>query len=344
MIARMGAFVLGLAGVVAAFGSSGVSAETVEEFYKGKTITAVVPFAPGGGYAIYTQIVARHLPRFVPGNPTVVPQHMPGAGGILASNHIFNIARRDGSVMAMVSDSVALASVIDADKIKYKVNDFIWIGAIERVNNVMAVRADTGVKTFDDLKSREIALGASGPGSPTSLLPSLLRWLAPVKLKTVEGYPGISQMFAAVERGEVAGMTVSWTIFKSLKPEWFRDGTMVPIVQFGSVKEKDLPAVPLANEIAQTPEQKAVSRFMASNVDVGRSFILPPQVPADRVAALRAAFDKMVADAAFKEEIAKAGFELTPATGEQVQQAVALATRIDEKLAETIRGIVAAKQ
>ena len=330
--------------VICVAAPAGIRAETVEEFYKGKTITAVVPFAPGGGYAIYTQIVARHLPRFVPGNPTVVPQHMPGAGGILASNHIFNIARRDGSVMAMVSDSVALASVIDADKIKYKVNDFIWIGAIERVNNVMAVRADTGVKTFDDLKSREIALGASGPGSPTSLLPSLLRWMAPVKLRTVEGYPGISQMFAAVERGEVAGMTVSWTIFKSLKPEWFRDGTMVPIMQFGSVKEKDLPAVPLANEIAQTPEQKAVSRFMASNVDVGRSFILPPQVPADRVAALRVAFDKMVADPAFKEEIAKAGFELTPATGQQVQEAVALSTRIDDKLADTIRRIVAVKQ
>ncbi len=343
MIARAANAVLGFAGAFALIGLAPVRAETVEEFYKGKTITAVVPFAPGGGYSIYTQIASRHLPRFVPGNPTVVAQHMPGAGGILASNHIFNIARRDGSVMAMVSDSVALASVIDADKIKYKVNEFIWIGAIERVNNVMAVRADTGVKSFEDLKVREIALGASGPGSPTSLLPSLLRWMAPVKLKTVEGYPGISQMFAAVERGEVAGMTVSWTIFKSLKPDWFKTGMMVPVVQFGSVKEKDLQAVPLVNDIAQTPEQKAVSRFMASNVDVGRSFILPPQVPADRVAALRAAFDKMVADAAFKQEIAKAGFDLSPATGEQVQQAVALATRIDDKLAETIRGIVAAK-
>ncbi len=132
-----------------------VQAETVEEFYKGKTITAIVPFGPGGGYSIYTQITARHLPQFVPGNPTVVPQHMPGAGGILASNHIFNVAKRDGSVIAMVSDSVALASVIDADKIKYKVNEFVWIGAIERVNNVLAVRADTGVKTFDDLRSTE---------------------------------------------------------------------------------------------------------------------------------------------------------------------------------------------
>lgn len=343
MVRSLGAGVAGLA-LSCLVMPAGVQAETVEEFYKGRTITAIVPFGPGGGYSIYTQIAARHLPKFIPGNPTVVAQHMPGAGGIVASNHVFNVARRDGTVMAMVSDSVALASVIDADKIKYKVNDFIWLGAIERVNNVMAVRADTGVKTFEDLASKEIALGASGPGSPTSLLPALLRWMSPAKLKTVEGYPGISQMFAAVERSEVAGMTVSWTIFKSLKGEWFKNGTMIPVVQFGSVKESDLRNVPLANDIARTPEQKAVSRFMASNVDVGRSFILPPQVPADRVAALRAAFDRMVADAAFKEEITKAGFELSPATGQQVQDAVAIATRIDDKLAETIRGLAKAQK
>jgi tripartite-type tricarboxylate transporter receptor subunit TctC len=172
------------------------------------------------------------------------------------------------------------------------------------------------------------------------MLPALLRWMTGAKLKTVEGYPGISQMFAAMERGEVAGMTVSWTIFKSLRGDWFKTGYAMPLVQFGSVRERDLPDVPLANDIAQTPEQKAVSRFMASNVDVGRSFILPPGVPADRIAALRSAFDKVVGDAAFKEEIAKAGFELSPATGQQVQDAVAAATRVDEKLAATIRNLV----
>lgn len=317
-----------------------LGAETVEEFFKGKTITAIVPFAPGGGYSIYTQIVARHLPRHVPGSPTIVSQHMPGAGGIIASNHVYNLARRDGTMMAMLSDSVALASVIDADRIKYKVNDFIWLGAIERVNNVLAVRADAGARSLADLRDRELVLGASGPGSPTSLLPALLRWMSGVKLRTVEGYPGISQMFAAIERNEIAGTTVSWTIFKSLKMEWFEKGLMVSLVQFGSTRDKDHPTIPLAVELATTEEQRAVARFMASNVDVGRSFVLPPGVPADRVAALRAAFDKVVQDASFKEEIAKAGFELSPATGAQVQEAVAAATRIDDRLAETIRGMV----
>lgn len=316
-----------------------VAAEPVEEFYKGKTITSIVPFGPGGGYSIYNQIMARHLGRYIPGQPQIVAQHMPGAGGIVASNHIYNLARRDGTVMAMVSDAVALASVIDADKIKYKVNELVWIGAIERVNNVLAVRADSGVKSFADLRNTEVVVGASGPGSPTSMLPALLRWMQPVKLKTVEGYTGINPMFAALERNEIGGMTVSWTIFKTLRKNWFETGFVVPIVQFGSVREKDLAHVPLANELAGTEEQRAVSRFMASNVDVGRSFILPPGVPAERVAALRTAFDRMVKDKEFVAEIGKAGFELTPATGAEVQAAVAQATKLDERLADTIRGI-----
>ena len=316
-------------------------AESVEEFYRGKTITSVVPFGPGGGYGIYNQIMARHLGRFIPGNPTIVAQYMPGAGGITANNYMFNVAKRDGLVMAMVSDSVALASVIDADKIRYKVNDFVWLGAIERVNNVTAVRADSGIKKLEDLKEKSIVLGGSGPGSPTSLLPALMRWLQNYNIKTVEGYEGINPMFIAMDRNEIAGMTVSWTIFKTLKKDWFETGYAVPIVQFGSKKEKDLPNIPLALDIAQTPEQKAVARFLASNVDVGRSFIFPPGVPEDRVNALRTAFDKMVLDPEFKDEITKAGFDLSPATGKEVQSAVAQATNLDDRMIKIIQSAIA---
>jgi tripartite-type tricarboxylate transporter receptor subunit TctC len=311
--------------------------DTVEKFYKGRTISSIVPFGPGGGYAIYNQIMARHLGQFIPGNPQIVPQYRPGAGGIVASNYVYNVAPRDGSVMAMVSDSVALASVIDAEKTKYKVNEFVWLGAIERVNNVLAVRADTGVRNLRDLLGKEVIVGASGPGSPTSLLPALLRWLEPLKIKTIEGYEGINPMFIAIDRNEIAGATVSWTIFKTLRKQWFDSGFLVPIVQFGSVKEKDLPNVPLAIELARTPEQQAVARFMASNVDVGRSFILPPGVPADRVAALRGAFDRMVKHQPFIDEITKAGFQLSPASGAEVQSAVAQATKLDASLTKMVR-------
>lgn len=320
------------------------ASEAVEDFFRGRTITSIVPFGPGGGYAIYNQIMTRHLGRFLPGNPQIVPQYMPGAGGIVASNYVYNIARRDGSLMAMVSDAVALASVIDADKIKYKVNEFIWIGAIERVNNVLAARADTGARTFNDLLQKEVIVGASGPGSPTSLLPTLINWMQPTKIKIVEGYDGINPMFISIERSEISGATISWTIFKTLRKEWFDKGFLVPLVQFGSVKDNDLPDVPLALDLARTAEQRAVTRFMASNVDVGRSFILPPGVPAERVAAFRAAFDKMVKDPAFKEEITKAGFQLSPASGQDVQAAVAEATNLDESVVKLIRELASGRR
>jgi tripartite-type tricarboxylate transporter receptor subunit TctC len=314
--------------------------DAVEQYYKGRTINSVVPFGPGGGYATYSQLVARHLGKFIPGNPQIVLQYRPGAGGIVASNYMYSVAPRDGSVIAMVSDGVALSSVIDADKIKYKVNEFVWLGAIERVNNVLAVRADAGVRNFHDMLKTEVIVGSSGAGSPTGLLPALLRWLEPVKIKTIEGFSGINPIFLAIERNEISGAVISWTIFKTLRKQWFDSGYAVPIVQFGSVKERDLPNVALAVDLARTPEQKAVARFMASNVDVGRSFILPPGVPAERVDALRAAFDQMVKDKAFMEEMTKAGFDLSPASGLEVQDAVAQATKLEETLATTIRDTI----
>jgi tripartite-type tricarboxylate transporter receptor subunit TctC len=332
---------LGLALIMLALtASNAVANDFVEKFYKGRTITSVVPFGPGGGYAIYNQIMARHLGKFIPGNPQIVAQYRPGAGGIVASNYVYNVAPRDGSVMAMVSDAVALASVIDADKTRYKVNEFIWLGAIERVNNVLAIRADTGVRRFPDLLDKEVAVGGSGPGSPTSLLPALLRWLEPVKIRTIEGYDGINPMFIAIERNEISGATVSWTIFKTLRKPWFDSGFLLPIVQFGSAKEPDLPNIPLAIDLAQSPQQRAIARFMASNVDVGRSFILPPEVPAERVQALRAAFDRMVKDSAFVEDITKAGFQLSPASGKEVQDAVAQATTLDSELTGIVRDTI----
>ncbi len=335
---------LGLALVLFLMQASPLAAQdAVEKFYKRKSLTSVVPFGPGGGYATYSQIMARHFGKFVPGNPQIVLQYRPGAGGIVATNYMYNVTPRDGSVMAMVSDSVALASVIDSDKTQYKVNEFIWLGAIERVNNVLGVRADTGVRNFRDMIDKEIIVGSSGAGSPTGLLPALLRWLEPVKIRTIEGFSGINPIFLAIERNEISGAVISWTIFKTLRKQWFETGYAVPIVQFGSDKEKDLPNVPLAVDLARTEEQKAVSRFMASNVDVGRSFILPPGVPAERVQALRTAFDRMVKDKAFIDDISKAGFDLSPATGAEVQDAVAQATKLDDKLAATIRDTISRK-
>ncbi|MPY70889.1 MAG: hypothetical protein GEU92_12455 [Alphaproteobacteria bacterium] len=334
---RLGAACAVFCGVAAGFAAS-AQADAIADFYKGKQVAVIVPFGAGGGYALYTQIVTRHLPKFVPGNPTMVPQYMPGAGGVKAANYVFNVAPKDGSVISMVSDSVVLAAVISPKNVKYRVNEFTWIGTMERVNNVLAIRADTGVKTVADLAKAEAVVGSSGRGSPTYLLPSLVRWLAPEsKIKIVQGYKGINPMFLAIEQGELNGVTVSWTVFKSLRGPWFKDGFANAVVQFGTRREPDLPDVPLAIEIAKTDQQKAVARFMASNAEIGRSFVVPPGVPGARIEALRAGFDRMVQDPAFKEEAVKNGVQLTPATGANVQQAVKEASAISPELAELVR-------
>jgi tripartite-type tricarboxylate transporter receptor subunit TctC len=326
--------VLGLAAATV----TAARADAIADFYKGKQVNVIVPFGAGGGYALYTQIVTRHLPKFVPGNPGMVPQYMPGAGGVKAANYVFSVAPKDGSLISMVSDSVVLAEVISPDNVRYRVNEFTWIGAMERVNNVLAVRADSGIKTVEDLMKQEAVMGSSGRGSPTYLLPSLVRWLLPEhKIKIVTGYEGINPMFLAMEQGELNGVTVSWTVFKSLRGQWFKDGFANTVVQFGTRREPDLPDVPLAIEVAKTDEQKAVARFMASNAEIGRSFVVPPGVPEARIEALRTAFDRMVKDPAFIEDAVKNGVQLTPATGAEVQQAVRDASDISPELAELVR-------
>lgn len=326
----------------AAVGFAGpAQADEIADFYKDKQVSVIVPFGAGGGYALYTQILTRHFPKYLPGSPTMVPQYMPGAGGIKAANYVYNVAPKDGSVISMVSDSVVLASVISPKNVKYKVNEFTWIGAMERVNNILAIRKDTGIRSVADLKKTEAVMGSSGRGSPTFLLPSLVRWMEPgAKVKIVQGYKGINPMFKALEQGEINGMTVSWGAWKSLRGKWFTDGYVHAIVQFGVKREKDFPDVPLALELANTPEEKSVARFMASNAEVGRSWVVPPKVPGARVAALRKAFDAMVKDEAFIAESLKNKVMLSPASGQEVQDAVKEASAVDDKLAELVRSAI----
>ena len=338
---RSGLCVAGVAMcVVAGATVSSAAADAVADFYRGKTITAVVPFGSGGSYGLFTQLASRHMPKFIPGNPTIVPQYMPGAGGNKATNYVYNVAPRDGSYIAMVPDGLVISSVLRPKKIKYKPTEFTWIGSIERAPTVLMVRRDSGFKTVSDLRDRELILGSSGRGSGTFLFPSLLRWLTSGKIKLVQGYKGVRRMMNAMEQGEVQGTTVGFSAWKNLKADWLKSGFIVPLAQFGVQKESDLPNVALAIDLAKTPEEKAVARFMASNAEIGRSFVVPPKVPADRIAALRAAFDQMVKDPAFLAEIKKRKLQINPAPGAQVQEAVARAAAAGPKLARTMRSAI----
>jgi tripartite-type tricarboxylate transporter receptor subunit TctC len=291
---------------------------------------------------LYSQLLARHLPKFIPGNPTLVPSYMPGAGGIKATNYLYNVAAKDGSVIGIPPDTLVLSNVLTPDKVKYKSSDFRWIGAVVRANNVLVMRSDAA-KTMEDIARKHTVVGGAGPGSPSIMMPLLLKWMTGGDMKVVAGYKGSGDIMIAIERGELQGAVFGWTSWKSLRGNWLKSGWAVPIVQFGVEKEADLPAIPLAHEIAKTPEARKVVAFMSSSGAIGRSYVMPPKAPDDRLAALRAAFDRMVKDPEFLADAEKRKAEVIPATGAWVQEKVGDAMKIDAALAETARKAVFGK-
>lgn len=328
-----------LAAVCLIFGATldTAAADPVADFYRGKKITAVVPFGSGGSYGLFTQMAARHMPKHIPGNPVIVPQYMPGAGGNKATSYVYNVAARDGSYIAMVPDGLVISSVLRPNKIKYKPAEFTWIGSMERFPTVLMVRGDSGFRSIADLFKGQLILSSSGRGSQSFLTPALLRWLTGAKIKIVQGYKGVRKMMNAMERGETQGVSVGYSAWLNLKADWLKSGYIFPLVQFGVRKESDLPDTPLAIDLAKTPEAKAVTRFMASSSEIGRSFVVPPKVPGDRIAALRTAFDKMVKDPGFLAEVKKRRLIIDPAPGAQIQKAVNRAAAIDPKIAKLMR-------
>jgi tripartite-type tricarboxylate transporter receptor subunit TctC len=317
-------------------------ADDAAGFYSGKTVTILVSFGAGGTYGLYSQLIARHLPKFIPGSPTLVLSYMPGAGGIKATNYLYNVAPKDGSVIGIPPDTLVLSNVLEPNKIKFKASDFRWIGAVVRANNVLVMRSDAA-KTMQDLTTKHTIIGGAGPGAPSGMLPLLLKWMTGADIKVVTGYKGSNDILIAMERGEVQGAVFGWTSWKSLRGKWLSSGYATPIVQFGVEKEADLPSVPLAHEIAKTPEARKVVAFMSSSGPIGRSYVLPPKAPDDRLAVLRAAFDKMVKSPEFLADAKQRKAEVIPATGAWVQEKVEAAMKIDASLAETARKAVFGK-
>jgi tripartite-type tricarboxylate transporter receptor subunit TctC len=269
-----------------------------------------------------------------------VPQHMPGAGGNKGTNFLYNVAPKDGSTIGMVPDGLVISSVLRPDQIKYKPAEFTWIGSVERLPTVLMIRSGGTVKSVADLASRELVVGSSGRGSGTYLFPSLLRWLTGGKVKIVQGYKGVRDMINAMERGEVQGTAVGYGAWLNLKSDWIESGYIIPLAQFGVEKEPTLPDTPLASDLGRTADAKSVARFMASNAQIGRGFVVPPRVPGDKIAALRTAFDSMLKDPAFVADLKQRNLVIKPASGAEVQQAVEEAVAIGARLGPIMRAEV----
>jgi len=293
-------------------------AQSVEEFYRGKTITILIGFSAGGGYDLYARLLARHLGKHIPGNPSVVAQNMPGAGSLKAAQNVYSVVPKDGLTLATVSRSVVtdpllIGSAIDPVKLS-------WLGTITSETSVCATWKTSPVKTWDDMFKREFAFGASAVGDDTAGFALIMRNVFGAKVKLVTGYPGGNDVNLAMARQEVDGRCGwSWTSLKSQK-QWLPNINV--LVQFNLEKNPDLPDVPWALERASA-EQQQVLRLLIAPQYVGRPFFSSPDIPPERKAALRAAFDKTMKDPEFLAEAAKTDMEISPVSGATLDTFVA---------------------
>ncbi|MGE5537265.1 MAG: Bug family tripartite tricarboxylate transporter substrate binding protein [Gemmatimonas sp.] len=299
------------------------SANGVEDFFRGKTVTYYISTVPGGGYDLYGRFVAQYIGKHIPGNPTLVPKNMPGAGGLTMTNWLYNVAPRDGTAIAGPPQALAIEQVLGSKGIQYDAGKFTYIGRAAPVVEVMYTWHTSKTKTFKDAQTRETIMGGTGPTSPTITYLKQLNVLAGTKFKAISGFGGTTEVNLAMERGEVEGSIKSWASMKVDNPDWLKEHKVNIILQFALDKPDDLPDVPLMMEIGSTEADSQALKFFAYGNAMGRATFAPPALPADRTAALRAAFMAMTRDPEFLAEAEKRRIDIGPLDGEGLQKIVA---------------------
>lgn len=321
--ARRLLLVAGFATAASLAAPTGASAQSVEEFYKGRKIDIVIGFTVGGGYDAYARLVARHMGDHLPGKPAIVPRNMAGAGSRTAAAFIHGVAPKDGTAVGIADQSIPLEQALGDAGVKFDSREFAWIGNPNADNNVLTTWHTSPVKTIEDAKKIEATVGATGYNT-SSQYPTVLNAIVGTKFRVIMGYPGGNEINLAMERGEVAGRgSNAWASYKSTRPDWIAEKKINILVQIGLRKAPDLPHVPLLMEIAPNDLDRAALRLLSAPTTIGRPFFAPPGVPAERIKALRAAFDAMVKDPAFLEEAKKLNLDIDPVSGEELQKIVA---------------------
>jgi tripartite-type tricarboxylate transporter receptor subunit TctC len=306
-----------------AAGAAAAQAQSVEDFYKGKKVDIVIGFTVGGGYDAYARLVARHMGEHIPGKPAMVPRNMTGAGSRIAAAFIHGVAPKDGTAMGIADQSIPLEQALGDAGVKFDSRELNWIGNPNADNNVLTTWHTSPVKTIEDAKKIEVTMGATGFNT-SSQYPTVLNAMAGTKFRVIFGYPGGNEINLAMERGEVAGRgSNAWASYKSTRPDWIRDKKINMLVQIGLRKAADLPDVPLLMDTASNDLDRAALRLLSAPTTIGRPFFAPPNVPAERVKALRAAFNAMVKDKNFLEDAKKLNLDIDPVSGDELQKIVA---------------------
>jgi tripartite-type tricarboxylate transporter receptor subunit TctC len=321
------------------FAGSSASAQPVADFYRGKTVTIVVSTSSGGGYDALARALARHLGRLIPGNPTVVVRNMPGAGGITAVNWLYNTAEKDGTVVGLVQNGTPLEPLFGTKAARYDATKFNWLGTPSYEVSMVLVWNSVPVNTVDDLRKHETTMGASGANSTPAFYTRLLNATLGTRMKLINGYPGQNDAFLAMERGELDGYpSVFYSALTSTRPTWLQDKKAKPIVQYGPQRLKELPDVPFATDLLKNEDDKLLMQAASAPQALGRPLLLPPDVPADRVAAMRKALAETFVDPQFKADAEKIGLIVNaPQTGQQLQEVIARAYASPPRVVERIQ-------
>ena len=302
-------------------------AQSVAEFYKGKTISLIVSSAPGGGYDALSRTIAPHLSRHIPGNPTVVVRNMSGAGGIVAVNHLFNVAAKDGTVIGGVQNNTPFEPLFGTREAKYDPLKFVWLGTPSVETALLTVWHKTPVETWQDTLTKEITVGSSGVNSTPSFYGRLLIETLGIKLKIIVGYESQSRVFLAMERGEVDGYpSVFYSALTSTRPTWLPQKMVKLLVQIGLDKEPAIGNVPSALDLAKNPDDRSLIVAGAAPLAAGRPYLMPPDVPADRAAAMQKAMMDTFKDPAFLAEAKKRQLDVN--SQRSGQELHALLTRV----------------
>ena len=311
-----------LMGVACAGLASLASAEPVADFYKGKQIKIIVGGTAEGGYAPYARMLQMHMGQYIPGKPQMVVQFMPGAGGLIATNYVYNVAPKDGTVIGSVQRNVVRLALIHDQGVKYDPAKIIWLGSLYNDVSVCAAWSAAGIKTIQDAMQRELIVGGTGLND-TEQFPAVLNNLIGTKFKIISGYKSSAAITLAMERGEVTGRCGwSWDSLKSQRSDWLAEKKINVLVQMSMKKLPEIGDVPLAVDLAPNKDSRDVLEFIFGEQTLGKPFMMGPDVPAERVKALREAFLATAADKTAVDEMTKMDFGVDPLSGEEMQQIV----------------------
>jgi tripartite-type tricarboxylate transporter receptor subunit TctC len=308
------ATLLALAGIACAAG--------VEDFYKSRNVTLVIGYSVGGGYDAYARLLGRYIGKHIPGNPSIIPEQMTGAGSLRAANFIYSVAAKDGSAFGTFSRSMGISPLVD--KAEFDSRKFTWLGSVTDDNTICVTGSGSPIKNWDDFLSKPSKFGGEGAGSDPDIWALLYKNVFGAKLQLVSGYPGTNDVVLAMERGEVDGLCgISWSTIKSRHPEWLTGHTVNIIVQEALQKEPEIASVPLASDLVKTPEQSQIIKLLLVSQAMARPFAAPPDIPAERKVALIGAFDATMKDDDFLAEAKKLSFDVRPVDAATIDKMLA---------------------